>query len=126
MNEGDQPSSDGDTIGYWEAVSIGVGGMVGGGIFAVLGLAVGVGGGGTFLAFLLAGLVALLTTYSYAHLAVALPSDGGTVTYLDEAFGTGRIAGSLNVLLWLSYVVTTSLYAYAFGSYGTTLVSSSS
>lgn len=69
-------NSDG-TIGYLAAVSIGVGGMVGGGIFAVLGLAVGVGGGGTFLAFLVAGLVALVTTYSYARLSIAMPSDGG-------------------------------------------------
>ncbi len=115
-------SADTGSIGYLEAVSIGVGGMVGGGIFAVLGLAVTVGGGGTYIAFLLAGVVALLTTYSYARLSVALPSDGGTVTFLDEAFGSGRIAGSLNVLLWLSYVITTSLYAYAFGSYGATFL----
>ena len=71
-------SSEG-TIGFLAAVSIGVGGMVGDGIFAVLGLAVGVGAGGTFIAFLVAGLVALVTTYSYAQLSVAMPSDGGTV-----------------------------------------------
>ncbi len=110
------------TIGYLEAVSIGVGGMVGGGIFAVLGLAVGVGGGGTFIAFLIAGLVALVTTYSYARLSIAMPSDGGTVRFLNEAFAAGRLAGALNVLLWLSYVITTSLSAYAFGSYGATFL----
>lgn len=108
------------SIGLLGAVSIGVGGMVGGGIFAVLGLAVGVGGGGTFVAFFVAGLVALLTTYSYARLAVTLPSGGGTVTFLNEAFGHGRLPGSINVLLWLAYVITTSLYAFAFGSYGAT------
>ncbi len=112
----------GESIGYLEAVSIGVGGMVGGGIFAVLGLAVGVGEGGTFIAFFIAGIVALLTTYSYARLSVALPSQGGTVEFLNEAFGRGNLAGSLNVLLWLSYVITTSLYAFAFGSYGATFL----
>ena len=117
----DAASAEGD-IGYVEAVSIGVGGMVGGGIFAVLGLAVGVGEGGTFIAFLVAGVVALLTTYSYARLSVAIPTQGGTVDFLNAAFSAGRIAGSLNVLLWLSYVVTTSLYAYAFGSYGATFL----
>ncbi len=96
--------------------------MVGGGIFAVLGLAVGVGEGGTFIAFFIAGIVALLTAYSYAHLSVALPSEGGTVEFLNQAFGAGRLAGSLNVLLWLSYVITTSLYAFAFGSYGATFL----
>jgi amino acid transporter len=109
-------------IGYWEVVAIGIGGMVGGGIFAVLGLAVQLARGGTPVAFSIAGLVALLTTYSYAKLSVAFPSQGGTVTFLDRAFGPGVLAGSLNILLWLSYIVMLSLYAYAFGSYGATLL----
>jgi amino acid transporter len=109
-------------IGFWAVVSIGVGGMVGGGIFAVLGLAVQLAHGGTPVAFALAGVVALLTTYSYAKLSVAYPSRGGTVTFLDRAFGAGMFTGSLNVLLWLSYIVMLSLYALAFGSYGATFL----
>jgi amino acid transporter len=107
-------------IGFLEATSIGIGGMVGGGIFAVLGLAVVMARGGTVIAFAIAGLVALLTAYSYAKLSVALPSQGGTVTFLNHAFGKGLLTGTLNVLLWLSYVIMLSLYAYAFGSYGAT------
>jgi amino acid transporter len=99
-------------------VAIGVGGMVGGGIFAVLGLAVTLAGGGTPIAFALAGVIALITSYSYARLAVTYPRDAGTVAYLNQAFGPGYLTGSLNVLLWLGYIVTLSLYAYAFGSYG--------
>ena len=109
-------------IGFWGVVAIGVGGMVGGGIFAVLGLAVQLAHGGTPLAFALAGLVALLTTYSYTKLSVAYPSRGGTVTFLDRVFGSGMLTGSLNVLLWLSYIVMLSLYAFAFGSYGATFL----
>jgi amino acid transporter len=109
-------------LGFWAVVSIGVGGMVGGGIFAVLGLAVQLARGGTPVAFVLAGIVALLTTYSYAKLSVAYPSRGGTVTFLDRAFGSGMFTGSLNVLLWLSYIVMLSLYALAFGSYGVTFL----
>lgn len=105
-------------IDYWGVVAIGVGGMVGGGIFAVLGLAVQFARGGTPVAFALAGLVALLTTYSYAKLSIACPTGGGTVSFLDHAFGPGLLTGSLNILLWLSYMVMLSLYAYAFGSYG--------
>ncbi len=107
-------------IGYPEAVSIGIGGMVGGGIFAVLGLAVTLAHGGTPLAFAIAGVVALLTSYSYAKLSVTFPSQGGTVTFLNRAFGQGTLIGSLNVLLWLSYIVMLSLYAYAFGHFGAT------
>jgi len=113
----DQPSGK---LGYWSVVAIGVGGMVGGGIFAVLGLAVQLARGGTPVAFLIAGAVALVTSYSYAKLTVRFPSQGGTVVFLDRAFGGGFLTGSLNVLLWLSYIVMLALYAFAFGSYGAT------
>lgn len=111
-------NSDKDKIGYLELVSIGIGGMVGGGIFAVLGLSVQLSHGGAPIAFAIAGVVAILTAYSYARLSAYLPSQGGTVTFLDKAFGPGLFTGSINVLLWLSYIVMLSLYSYAFGSYG--------
>ena len=100
-------------IGFWAVSAIGVGGMVGGGIFAVLGLAVVLAGGGTPVAFALAGAVAAVTSYSYARLSVAFPDEGGTVTFLNRAFGEGRLTGSLNVLLWVSYLVMLSLYSFA-------------
>jgi amino acid transporter len=108
-------------IGFWSVVAIGVGGMVGGGIFAVLGLAVQLAHGGTPVGFLIGGMVALITSYSYARLSVKYPSRGGTVEFLNQAFGTGLMTGGLNILLWLSYIVMLSLYAYAFGSYGISL-----
>jgi amino acid transporter len=114
--------TDDGKIGFWAVTAIGIGGMVGGGIFAVLGLAVQLAHGGTPVAFALAGGVALLTSYSYAKLSVAYPGRGGTVTFLDHVFGEGMFTGSLNVLLWLSYVVMLSLYALAFGSYGATFL----
>ena len=110
-----------EKLGFWEVSSIGVGGMVGGGIFAVLGLSVHLTGGGAPLAFLIAGIIALVTAYSYARLSVAFPSQGGTVAFLDRAFGPGVLTGSTNILLWISYIVMLSLYAYAFGSYGASL-----
>ena len=108
-------------LGYWEVTSIGIGGMVGGGIFAVLGLSVQLTKGGAPLAFLLAGIVAIVTSYSYVKLSVAFPSQGGTVAFIDRAFGSGVITGSTNILLWISYIVMLSLYSYAFGSYGASL-----
>jgi len=107
-----------ESLSYWEVTAIGVGGMVGGGIFAVLGLSVQLTSGGAPVAFLIAGVVALVTAYSYAHLSVTYPSQGGTVAFLDRAFGPGVLTGSINILLWISYIVMLSLYAYAFGSYG--------
>ncbi len=115
--------SEKGSLGYLSIVSIGIGGMVGGGIFAVLGLAVQLAKGGTPIAFAIAGMVALATSYSYAKLSVRYPASGGTVEFLNQAFGTGLITGGLNILLWLSYIVMLSLYAYAFGSYGASLFS---
>ena len=111
------------TIGLLGAISIGIGGMVGGGIFAVLGEAVSLAHGATALAFAIAGLVAIFTAYSYAKLSVAYQSSGGTVTFIDKAFGDNILSGSVNFMLWLSYLVTISLYATAFASYGATFFS---
>lgn len=97
-------------------VSIGVGGMVGGGIFSVLGLTAQKAGGASYLAFLVGGAVAALTGASYARLSVSARSRGGTASYLDRAFDA-KVAGPLNLLLWLSYFVMLGLYASAFGSY---------
>jgi amino acid transporter len=114
-----------ENMGLWPIVAIGIGGMVGGGIFAVLGLAVQLAHGGTPVAFLIAGIVAMLTAYSYARLSVHLPSQGGTVKFLDQAFGVDLFTGGINSLLWISYIVMLALYAYAFGSYGATFFGNS-
>lgn len=111
-------------MGFWSVFAVGVGGIVGG-IFPVLGLSVQLTHGGAPLAFAIAGAVALITTYAYAKLSVAYPSRGGTVAFLNQAFGTGLVSGSLNIMLWLSYVVMLSLYFSAFGSYGASLFADS-
>ncbi|WP_405604735.1 APC family permease [Polaribacter sp. Asnod1-A03] len=110
-------------IGLKDAVFIGIGGMVGGGIFAVLGLAVSLAKGGTPIAFLLAGVIALLTAYSYAKLSKKYPENGGTVRFVHHQFGNGIFAGGVNNLLWISYIVMLALYASAFGSYSAELIS---
>jgi len=117
MNDPDQKK-----IGFLQLTAIGIGGMVGGGIFAVLGLAAQLAKGATPVAFAIAGGVALLTAYSYKNLSVAFPSKGGTVTFIDRAFGIDLFTGGMNVLLWLSYVIMISLYAFAFGNYGAALL----
>ncbi len=113
----------GKKLGFWEVVAIGIGGMIGGGIFAVLGLTVLLARGAAPLAFIVAGLLALVTAYSYAKLTVRYPSEGGTIEFLVQAFGPGIFASWLNTLLLASYIIMLSLYAYAFGSYGAVLVS---
>lgn len=113
-------------IGLIEAIAIGIGGMVGGGIFAVLGLAVSLAKGATPIAFLLAGIVALITSYSYVKLSLTYPDRGGTVRFINQGFGRSVFSGGINNLLWLSYIIMLSLYSSAFGSYAPNLLSLSS
>ncbi|MCB1096145.1 MAG: amino acid permease [Verrucomicrobiae bacterium] len=120
MNSDNSPAEPAAKIGPASAALIGVGGMVGGGIFAVLGTAVSLAGGGTPVAFVIAGAVALLTCYAYVKLSCRYPESGGTAVYLDQAFGANLFTGGLNLTLWLSYLVTIALYASAFASYGAT------
>lgn len=110
-----------DKIGLKEAMSIGIGGMVGGGIFAVLGLATSLAKGGTPIAFLFAGIIAFITSYSYVKLSLKYPDSGGTVRFVNEGFGKTIFSGTINNLLWVSYIIMLSLYASAFGSYASNL-----
>jgi amino acid transporter len=108
-------------IGFIEVFSIGVGGMVGGGIFAVLGLTIDLAKGAAPIAFMIAGLIALVTSYSYVKLSLKYPSEGGTIEFIVQAFGNGIFSSIINNLLLMSYVVMLSLYAFAFGHYGSAL-----
>ncbi len=111
-----------EKLGFWELFSIGVGGMIGGGIFAVLGLSLQLSDGAAFLAFLLAGLIALLTSYSYAKLTRRFPSEGGTIEFIVQAYGDNVISGGLNIMLLAAYIVMIALYSHAFGSYGASVL----
>jgi len=120
VSESPVPKSSTPSLGVIATMSIGIGGMVGGGIFAVLGEAIVLAHGATPLAFAIAGGITLLTAYSYSRLSTRYPSQGGTIVFIDEAFGHDLLTGGINLLLWLSYLVTLSLYAVAFGSYAAT------
>ncbi|HPQ43986.1 MAG TPA: APC family permease [Syntrophales bacterium] len=108
-----------------ELIAMGIGGMVGGGIFSVLGLSVSVAGHAAPLAFALGGIVALLTGWSYIRLGLSYHSDGGSFTYLEHAFSHPNIAGIGGWLLLAGYIGTLGLYAYTFGVYGSAILGNS-
>jgi len=110
--------SESGKLGTLSTLSIGIGGMVGGGIFATTGLAVQLTKGSAPVAFIVAGIVALLTSYSYLKLTIEYPGEGGTVEFLNRGFGAGILTGASNILLCFSYMVLVAIYAYALGSYG--------
>lgn len=108
------------SIGLWSAISIGVGGMVGAGIFSILGTACLIAGNAVYLSFSIAGIVALFSTYSYAKLGTRYPSAGGPVEFLVRSFGSGILSGGFNILLWVGYILALALYARAFATYAMT------
>ena len=107
-------------INFWSAASIGVGGMIGAGIFSIFGTAGQIAGSAVFLSFIIAGLIALLSTYSFAKLGATFPSAGGAVEFLVKGLGDNVLSGGLNILLWAGYILGLSLYANAFGGYAAT------
>jgi amino acid transporter len=108
------------------AIAIGIGGMIGAGIFSVLGVACQIAGNMVYISFIIAGLIALLCTYSYAKLGSTFPSAGGPVEFLIKGFGDNVLSGGLNFLLWIGYIFALALYAKAFGGYAATFVHNAS
>jgi amino acid transporter len=114
--------SSSKSMGLWSATSIGVGAMVGAGIFSIFGVATQIAGNAVYMSFLIAGSVALLSTYSFAKLGVSYPSAGGPVEFLIKGFGDTILTGGLNILLWIAYVFGLALYAKGFSSYAVTFL----
>ncbi|MCB2206990.1 MAG: APC family permease [Bacteroidetes bacterium] len=110
------------SMGLWSATAIGMGAMIGAGIFALVGIAVEIAGAYAYISFIIAGILALLTAYSMSKLAAAFPEKGGSVAFLNEAFGKNIVPGTLNLMTVLGYIIVTSLYARAFGEYGLALI----
>jgi amino acid transporter len=105
-----------------EAAFIGVGAMVGAGIFALLGAAGEVAGAAVWLSFLLAGVIAILQGYSFAKLGAKYPSAGGLLEYVAKGFGDGHFTG---ITAWLTYsanAIVTAMCAVSFGSYASALL----
>ena len=104
------------------ATFLGIGSMIGAGIFALLGEAGAVAGAAVWISFLIGGIVAGLLGYVCAKLGIRFPSSGGLITYLIEGFGQGRLVG---VACWLGYmaaiVIVTAMVAVSFGGYATAL-----
>lgn len=103
-------------LGFNGTWSMAVGGMIGGGIFSTLGVVVGVAGAWSWLSFVVAGLIALATGYSYVKLATHYGEGGGAFTFLREINARG-FAGSLSWVLIIGYVLTIAVYAFTFGQY---------
>jgi amino acid transporter/nucleotide-binding universal stress UspA family protein len=103
-------------LGLFDATMIGVGAMIGAGIFVLTGIAAGESGPASILAFALNGAVTLLTAFAYAELASAIPRAGGGYSFVRMAF-PGAVGFTAGWMLWFAYTVACSLYALGFAGY---------
>jgi amino acid transporter len=100
-----------------QAAFIGVGSMVGAGIFSLLGSAAEVARNAVWLSFVLAGIIAALQGYSFAKLGARYPSAGGLLEYVNRGYGDGHIATAVAWLVFWTNAIVTAMVASSFGSY---------
>ncbi len=103
-------------LGLKEALTIGVGTMVGAGIFVLPRYAIEMVGPGAIFTYILAGIICIITASSIAELATGMPKSGGTYYFLSRSLG--KFAGTISGLsLWLSLTFAVSFYLLGFGEY---------
>src|SRR5690349_11690283 len=120
--EGVSAPAEAKHLNVRQAAFIGVGSMVGAGIFALLGAAGAVAGAAVWLSFLLAGAVAILQGYSFAKLGARYPSAGGLLEYVAKGFGDGHFTGITSWLTYFVNAIVTAMVAVSFGSYASSAV----
>ena len=118
MSSPETPANSGTgSITVASATAIGVGGMMGAGLYTLVGLASTIAGVWVPLAFLVGGAVSVFSVYSYAKLGARYPSRGGAAQFLIRCFGDGVIAGGLNVFQFLGWIIAMALYCAGFAGY---------
>jgi amino acid transporter len=110
-------TTGGGSITVASATAIGVGGMMGAGLYTLIGLASTTAGVWLPVAFLVGGAVSVFSVYSYAKLGARYPSRGGAAQFLIRCFGDGVIAGGLNVFQFLGWIIAMALYCAGFAGY---------
>jgi amino acid transporter len=99
------------------AIFIGIGSMVGAGIFALFGEAGAVAGAAVWISFLIGGIIALLQGYSFAKLGARYPSAGGMIDWIVRGYGKGLFTGGIVMLGYFSVLIVTAMVAVTFGNY---------
>ncbi len=110
-------SASAKTLTVRQAAFIGVGAMVGAGIFSLLGAAGEVAGAAVWLSFLIAGAIALLQGYSFAKFGARYPSAAGLLEYVIRGFGDSHLTGIIAWLILAANAIVTGMVAVSFGSY---------
>lgn len=106
------------TLGLTELIAIALGGMVGGGIFTILGISVSMIGNLTPIAIIIGGLIAALAAYSYVKLGLYYRDEGATYSFYKRTYPKSNYkASAIGWFIIFGYISTLALYAYTFSSY---------
>lgn len=104
------------TLGLVGGLAIGIGTMIGAGIFVFPGLAGAEVGTAATASFAVSGVVALLVALPTSELATAMPKSGGGYYFISRGLGT--LAGTVvGLSLWLGLVFATAFYLVGLGFY---------
>lgn len=105
-------------LGLVELIAIALGGMVGGGIFTILGISVSMIGNLTPIAIVIGGLIASLAAYSYVKLGLYYRDEGATYSFYKRTYPKSHFkASAIGWFIIFGYISTLALYAYTFSSY---------
>ena len=105
-------------LGLAELIAIALGGMVGGGIFTILGISVSMIGNLTPIAIIIGGLIASMAAYSYVKLGLYYKDEGATYSFFKKTYPTSHFSASaIGWFIIFGYISTLALYAYTFSSY---------
>lgn len=105
-------------LGLFELIAIALGGMIGGGIFAILGVATELVGRQAPIAIGCGGVLAMLAGYPYAKLARYYQDEGATYSFIKRTYtGMHFAASAVGWLVLFGYVSTLALYAFTFAAY---------
>ena len=109
------------SLGFWDVLMFGVGGIVGAGIYAIIGKAAGLSGNMLWLSFVIAAVVALLTGLSYAEFVSRYPDSGGSFEYMKQGLGT-KTAFGMSIFIVFTGVVAAAAIAISFADYLSRLI----
>lgn len=109
------------SLGFWDVLMFGIGGIVGAGIYAIIGKAAGLSGNMLWLSFVIAASVALLTGLSYAEFVSRYPDSGGSFEYIKQGLGR-KTAFIMSVFMAFTGIIAAAAISISFADYLSRLI----